>query len=535
MDYLIGNPPFLGGKLLRRELGDAYVDRLFALWSDRVPREGDLCCYWFEKARAHIAHGDCQRAGLLATQGIRGGASRKVLERIKETGGIFFAESDRPWVLDGASVHVSMVGFDDGTEQHRVLDGQPAASLNANLTSTADLGSAVRLPATAGLAFMGDTKQGAFDVADTAARSWLALPNPNGRPNSDVLFPWMNGQDVTRRSAGKWIVDFGTRGVKEAAPYQAPFEHLVRHVQSFREANPRSWYRHEWWQLYASRPEMQQALAGQPRFAATPRVAKHRLFAWLDVVVKPDHQLIVFPRADNYFFGILHSRLHEVWALAQGTQLREKESGFRYTPTTCFETFPFPWAPGREPVTDPLVLEIGAAAAELCRLRDTWLNPPEWVREEILEFPATAGGPWERFIVNPRLPAGAPAELHEPDTAALEFALAEHAVALARREAAARRPVRPGDIGVARYPRLLPRDRQCAEVLAKRTLTNLYNQRPTWLDLAHRRLDEAVGAAYRAARGGDWSADLPRAQILEQLLALNLADAAPACTDPHPR
>jgi hypothetical protein len=170
-------------------------------------------------------------------------------------------------------------------------------------------------------------------------------------------------------------------------------------------------------------------------------------------------------------------------------------------------------------------VEIGAAAAELCRLRDAWLNPSDWVRQDVLEFPATAGGPWDRFVGNPRLPAGAPAELREPDTTAIEFALAEHAVALARREAAAKRPVRPGEVGVARYPRLVPRNAQCAEVLAKRTLTNLYNQRPTWLDLAHRRLDEAVCAAYRAARGGDWTADMPAEKIREQLLALNLADA----------
>ncbi len=104
VDFIIGNPPFLGGKFLRRELGDEYVDRLLALWKDRVPAEADLCCYWFEKARGQIAAGHCKRAGLLATQGIRGGANREVLKRIKETGDIFFAVSDRAWVLDGASV-----------------------------------------------------------------------------------------------------------------------------------------------------------------------------------------------------------------------------------------------------------------------------------------------------------------------------------------------------------------------------------------------------------------------------------------------
>ena len=105
-------------------------------------READLCCYWFEKAREAISNGRAGRAGLLATQGIRGGANRKVVERIKDSGGIFFAESDREWVLNGANVHISMVGFDDGSEQSRTLDGVPVLAINANLTSTADAASA---------------------------------------------------------------------------------------------------------------------------------------------------------------------------------------------------------------------------------------------------------------------------------------------------------------------------------------------------------------------------------------------------------
>ena len=128
VDFIVGNPPFLGGKMLRRELGDDYVDRLLAMWKIRVPAEADLCCYWFEKARAHIAAGKCKRAGLLATQGIRGGANREVLKRIKESGDIFWAESDRPWVLDGANVHVSMVGFGGKDEMADGSAGVPPAS-----------------------------------------------------------------------------------------------------------------------------------------------------------------------------------------------------------------------------------------------------------------------------------------------------------------------------------------------------------------------------------------------------------------------
>ncbi len=111
-EVIVGNPPFLGGKRLRNELGDAYVAELFKLYAGKVPHECDLVCYWFEKARTQIERGNAKRAGLLATQAIRGGANRKVLESVKATGDIFWAQSDRDWVLDGATVHVSMVGFD---------------------------------------------------------------------------------------------------------------------------------------------------------------------------------------------------------------------------------------------------------------------------------------------------------------------------------------------------------------------------------------------------------------------------------------
>jgi hypothetical protein len=149
----------------------------------------------------------------------------------------------------------------------------------------------------------------------------------------------------------------------------------------------------------------------------------------------------------------LHSRIHGTWALAQGTQLREKESGFRYTPTTCFETFPFPRpTPAQEAA-------IAAAAKELNELRERWLNPPEWTVEKILEFPGSADGPWSRYIT--------------PKSVDKETG-----------------------IGNVVYPRLVPKNADCAVKLKERTLTKLYNERPAWLDLAHKKLDAAVAAAY---------------------------------------
>ena len=130
VDVAIGNPPFLGGNKIRAELGDGYVNSLFKLYENRMPAFSDLVCYWFEKARAQIEMGKLKRAGLLATNSIRGGVNRHVLQRIKETGDIFWAQSDRDWILDGAAVNVSMIGFDDGSEKIRYLDNQSVGSIN---------------------------------------------------------------------------------------------------------------------------------------------------------------------------------------------------------------------------------------------------------------------------------------------------------------------------------------------------------------------------------------------------------------------
>jgi hypothetical protein len=395
-----------------------------------------------------------------------------VLRRIKDIGDIFFAEADRTWVLEGASVHVSMVGFDGGSEPMRVLDGKKVVDINPNLTAIADLTTARRLPESAGLGFQGGIKRGAFDIDERTAIGFLSESgNPHARPNSDVVVPYVNGLDVTRRNRNVWIVDFGDGTPKEAAArYTAPFEYTRLNVYPERQAANQAKARDEWWLHWCARPRMNAALAGLRRFIATPRVSKYRLFTWLEVPSYADCQLIVFVRDDDYFFGILHSRPHEVWARAQGTQVRERESGFRYTPTTCFESFPLPH------VTAEQSALISAAAEDLNAMRSAWLNPPEWARTKILEFPGSVDGPWGRYLV-------------EPDNSG---------------------------IGTVRWPRTVPKDPDCSASLSKRTLTRLYNECPTWLQIAHKKLDEAVFAAY------GWPPDLSDEALLAKLLMLNL-------------
>ena len=423
-DFIVGNPPFRGSQLLRSSLGNSDTDALFSLYQGRVAGESDYVCYWFEKARAMIESGHANRAGLLATQGIRGGANRRVLERIKTGGDIFMAHSDREWILEGAAVRVSIIGFDDGTDADRELNGTTVSEINTNLTTGLDSTRAVGLAENSGIAFQGPVKVGPFEIPNSLAQEMLDSSNPHGRSNRDVLSPWVNGRDITGRARDMWMIDFRDLPLEQARLYDVPFEYVNEHVRPARENNRNRRRRTYWWQLGSSARELREAIRPLNRFIATPRVAKHRVFAWLNGDVLPDSAVVAFARDDDYTFGVLQSRFHEIWARSTGTQLREAESGFRYTPTTCFETFPFPNA------TDEQRNAIDQAAKELYDFRENW---------------------------------------------------------------------RGSD--------------------GRRTLTNLYNHNPQWLQDAHAKLDAAVADAY------GWPDDLSDEQILDRLLALNLERA----------
>jgi type II restriction/modification system DNA methylase subunit YeeA len=471
-EFIVGNPPFLGGKLLRTGLGDAIVETLFEIYAGRVPPEADLVTYWFEKARAQIKLGRAKRAGLVATNSIRGGASRRVLDRLADEVGIFEAWSDEPWIVDGAAVRVSLVCF-GANQQGPHLDGRPVSRINPDLTDGAlDLTKARRLDENLGVAYMGDTKGGAFDVPGEFARAWLQTPaNPNGRRNSEVLKPWRNGQDVARRSVDKWIIDFGWEmSEREASLFEEPFEYAKEHIYPERSRNRREAYRRYWWRHVEPRPALRSKLRKLERYIATPRVAKHRLFVWLPATIVPDSQIIVVARDDDAMFGILHSRFHEAWSLRLGSSLEDRP---RYTPTTTFETFPFPDGltpntPASDYRNDPLADAIAEAARHLDALRNNWLNPTDIVRKE------------------PEVVPGFP-------------------------------------------DRVLPRDAAAAVKLRERTLTKLYNERPQWLLDAHNDLDAAVAAAY------GWPADISENDALQELLDLNLTRAGTPNIDPDRR
>ncbi|MBI1775676.1 MAG: class I SAM-dependent DNA methyltransferase [Proteobacteria bacterium] len=472
-EFIVGNPPFVGNKRMIAAMGEAAATRVREAFDGRVPAGVDLVCYWFEKARSAIESGVTKRAGLVATQAIRQGANRKVLERVRDTGFIFEAWSDEPWVLDGAAVRVSMICVAPkqcGDQAH--VDGKLVDEIYADLSSSAggnaiDLTMTVPIDGNDKFIFMGTTKGGAFDVPGDIARRWLLLPkNPNARPNSDVVRPWVNGMDLVRRPSDKWIVDFGTDMAEStAALYEAPFEHVRREVQPERAQNRREAYRQVWWRFVEARTGMRQSLRSLTRFILTPRVSKHRIFVWQDRSVMPDSRLYAIAKDDDTTFGVLHSQLHEIWSLAT-CSWHGKGNDPTYNAQSCFGTFPFPEGltpnvPAVAYADDPRAKRIAEAARALVEKPDLWLNPPELVRRE------------------PEVVPGFP-------------------------------------------DRILPVDTKAAAELKKRTLTNLYNQRPTWLANLHRALDEAVASAY------GWPADLSEDEILARLFALNQARAGKA-------
>jgi type II restriction/modification system DNA methylase subunit YeeA len=470
VDVIIGNPPFLGAKLMKRRLGVETSEAIRNAYDARLPGFTDPVCYWFENARAAIEEGTAARAGLVATNSIRKNTNLPVLHRIAATTQIFEAWSEEQWTVDGAAVDVSLICFGQINDRPTMLDGRVVNGINPDLTTGLDLTAAKALPENKDGAFLGIQKSGPFDVPGSVARTWMKEPsNPNGRRNADVLKPYWNGDDLTGRPRDVWFIDLPLGLDKaDAALFVSPFTHIAstpsedgKLVEDLRKAlgdraGPR------WWEPHWPRPEMRSRIERLERYLETAETALHRIFVWLSYPVLPDKNLIVIPREDDLMFGLLQSRVVVVLCLRQGGVLVVRP---RYTHTSTFATFPFPagMTPAN-PVSSPRALPSAAAiekaATRLNELRSAYLYPAEQV------------------------------------TTAAEIA--------------------------SGFPsRLLPKDAAAAQELASRTLTNLYNERPTWLDDAHKALDAAVAKAY------GWPDGLSDEEILTRLLALNLERSAP--------
>ena len=353
------------------------------------------------------------------------------------------------------------------------------------------------------------------------------------------------GDDYTH-----WILNFRTLTEADASLYERPFEFAKLHIYPIRCEEPHPENHSVWWQFERSRPEMFAAFGSQPRYIATCLVAKHRFFVWQHRQVVPENVVIVVARADDTTFGILHSRLHELWALRMGTSPEDRP---RYTPTTCFETFPFPagLTPAYTAHQRTETLEGGAVIPADISVTN---RPPALVNSAraatktvAIDTPSTAdqtagagrrtGAISKSAAYEP--PASAPpppgqrGEAPTGDVRANAIAIAQAAKELNKLREEWLNPdvwthkvkeVTPLGMDHSPYPdRIEPKpgiSEEDLKALQKRTLTNLYNLRPSWLAMAHAQLDQAVAAAYGWT---DYTADMPDEEILKRLLALNLA------------
>jgi hypothetical protein len=460
-EFIVGNPPFLGANKFKRKIENA--DALREVFDGRVPPTADLVCYWFEKVSSQFRSGLASRFGLLATSAIRAGNNLKFLDRIWSSLNVVEAWDDLPWLIDGASVRVSIICGGQG--QKLRLNGNAVGQINSDLTAFTFGGFAQARPLAenANTAFQGSKKVGSFEIAGNVARDMLALPaNPNLKSNSEVVKRSWLSTDFMSRDRDAWIVDFGTSMTeREASLYERPFEYVVEHVKKKRIKNARESRSANWWRHGDPQPKMRTAVAHLSRYIVTPEVHTLRVFVWAHRSVLSDCKIMVIARDDDCTFGILSSNYHGQWAIFNGG---ERGAGRTYTPSTAFGTFPFPEGltpniPAEDYENDPGAQAIGKAARRLDELRNAWLNPSDLVRIE-------------------------------PE-------------------------VVPG------YPdRILPKDAEAAVTLRTRTLTNLYNQRPQWLADAHCDLDAAVAAAY------GWPADISEEDALAKLLEMNLARSA---------
>jgi hypothetical protein len=362
-DAIIGNPPFLGGKYMRLNLGDEYIDQVLARFSD-VRDSVDFCSYWFRLA--HDMLKDHGYAGLVGTNSIRQGKSRRAtLDYIRNNGGyIHSAVSTQAWSGE-ANVHVSIVNWAKHQPDGCRLDDQEVKTINTSLRSALDVSDAARLQANRDYIFQGVIPIGkGFNVDPGQAENWLK----NTPEYAAILRPYSVGANLAQRPAGRpdrWIIDFGEKDLEEAEQYQVAFDQVKELVKPERDLNRRETRRLNWWRYGENAPKMRRALSGLTRFFAVPEVSKWSVF----IVCEPSWLCSNLNKAvaseDYYVLGLLTSSVHRRWMHVQKSTLGTTT---RYTNDTCFENFPFP-----QQVTAEQAEAIRQQMIELNDYRNTWM------------------------------------------------------------------------------------------------------------------------------------------------------------------
>ena len=358
VDFIVGNPPFIGNKRMRDTLGDGYVEALRAAWP-KVPESADFVMYWWQKAAETVRTGGALRFGLITTNSLTMIFNRRVIEAHQNAVpplGLVFAIPDHPWVdsADGAGVRIAMTvgvkGPTEGMLLHSVKETEaeygesdvsfserlghihPDLKLGVNLTS------AVKLEANSRISSMGMMRAGGGFVVSQEQAESMGLGKIADLTKR--IRPFRNGKDLTDRPRGLWLIDlFGLSEDDVRKKYPHVYQWVWERVKSARDLNRRTRLREQWWTFGEPRQGLRAALKGLPRYIATVETAKHRTFQFLNAVIVPDHKLVVIASNDALHLGVLSSRLHTLWALASGGTLVHTPV---YSKSRCFDPFPFP-------------------------------------------------------------------------------------------------------------------------------------------------------------------------------------------------
>ncbi len=356
-DFIVGNPPFIGNKRMRRTLGDGYVAALRGAYED-VPENVDLVMYWWFRAAEEVGAGRARGFGFVTTNSISQAFNRRVvadaLGRYEEMK-IAFAIPDHPWVdpADGAAVRIAMTCVrggggagellevveeaEGGGEERVVRFAVRGGDIHADLRCGVDLAGVRRLGANRGLACPGVQLSGQGFVLDPEQARGLTE-----RTRAELVRGYVTGRDLVQRRREQVVLDtFGLSEAELREQYPDAYQHLRVHVKPERLENPREKYRREWWLHSEPRSRFRRALVGLPRFIATSRTARHRMFQFLDGATLAETKVLVFAFADAFNLGVLSSRAHGVFATARGGWLGVGNDS-TYNHSDCFDSFPFP-------------------------------------------------------------------------------------------------------------------------------------------------------------------------------------------------
>ncbi|MDB9495376.1 N-6 DNA methylase, partial [Spirulina major CS-329] len=367
-DAIIGNPPFLGGYRMRKELGDKYADKIFSKFDDVIDQV-DICSYWFRLAHSHLEQKG--RGGLVGTNTVSQGKTRIAgLDYITQNGALIHeAVSTQPWSGD-ANVHVSIVNWCYSKSNSNFLDNQKVKHINSALKSSQDVSQAKRLKANSNHCFQGIMPGGKdFLITEETALSWIS----SDARNQNILRLFLDGSNLAKVPNGKpnrWIIDFDDLSIEEASQYKLPFKHIRENVKPIRDKNRRETRRINWWKFGENAPKMRCSIFELPHYFAVPETSKWFIFLVCYPDSIPGKATKPVASDDFYVLGILTSKTHRVWVKAQSSTLK---GDTRYTHNTCFETFPFPQTP-----TPKIVEKIRATATALHEYRSEQMERKQW-------------------------------------------------------------------------------------------------------------------------------------------------------------